>query len=190
MASRYGRNKKRQHRERIAELEKQNSSLTKDLRDTKTIAARLYRDLNALHEALNRITPYSAFLPPKALERDLRHFERVPFYVHRLVPHDPVFLDDPPWDDEPRYIDALEIPMYKVKTQLLEDRARFEYLIHFVAVGPKGDHRTAYHVSYEMLRMARGWEPIFARLTEDCLTALIGHMKKHHMGNPLPSRPR
>jgi hypothetical protein len=185
MGRRYGRNQKRKHRERIAELEAENRTLKDNFRDAKVVAGRLNRDMADLHRALNSITPYSAFLPPKSTSMRFDYLRQNAFRIDRLLELRPVILEgkDP---DQLLCIRTLDIPMLQVIAKVEADRDAFQYLIHFQAVSPKGRWRSRYLVSYEMLRRSRDWASVVNRIAESLVEQLMAGLRNPEQALPQP----
>lgn len=95
MSSRYGRNKKRRHRERIAALEKALTSEQVESGRGRRVSRDLDRKLQGLLEQLRAITPFSVLLPPLETE-----WNPGPFWEQSYVERVPQ-----PWirDEEERY---------------------------------------------------------------------------------------
>jgi len=176
MASRYGRNKKRKHRARIAELEKSLKATERTRDEWKRSASKAVNNLRVLHEALNRVTPYSVFLPPRALRFEADQFRHMPFRVEHLQGFPPAYLGNDA-ADEPICKEVLDIPVSHVRAAIEKDRDKFQTLIHFSAVGCEGTKRASYMVSDEAMYHMRDFEGVVGRITEDCLRLLLEEFK-------------
>jgi len=176
MASRYGRNKKRKHRARIAELEKGLKRTERSRNEWKQSADRAVNELRIIHEGLNRITPYSVFLPPCPQDFDSGQFRYMPLKVHQFQGFPPAYMGDDA-DDRPLFREVLEIPVSRVVAAIERDREQFQTLIHFTARSSAGTKRTHYLVSDEAMYHLRDFEGMMAHITEDCLRLLMEQYK-------------
>lgn len=173
MSKRYGRNQKRKHRERIAELELSETQLTYSRNLERVRADGLDGDLRQLHTALSSVTPYSAFVPPRVLQGfDVDSFRHIPFEV---IEETTLLAEMAAHPDHPFELvrNIRDIPVSRATAAIYKDRVKFRTLIHFKVQSSDGTRGIAYIVSDDALEMSRAPGAILEHVVEDCMKQLL-----------------
>jgi len=171
MGSRYGRNQKRRHRERIAELEKQNGKLWSDNSQAWGKVAKLRFELKELFEAIDAVQPLSALLKPTLVTLDPDQLRHLPFEQLNRLPMRELRVEMDPFGSVS--LERMEHWLFEITTEIRANPASFRHAIHLIARSPKETQQTNYFVDMAALKRAVDLPHVFSHVFEKMIHALV-----------------
>jgi hypothetical protein len=175
MGRRYGRNQKRRHREKIAELDAIQKRLLRHNTSLLNETVALKAELKTLVEEIDAITPLSALFKPTTKSLDPDQLMAMPFeFLERP--------EDRGFETEIRDIGAVafrrvQMNLYGIVGEVRSNPTKFKKAIHLIARSPKDKRRAVYYVSEDALDRGRDlhhvFEHIFQALIRDVVQKVI-----------------
>ncbi len=174
MASRYGRNQKRRHRARIAELERIERAVLKDNSKAWGMVKQLQLELKTLLEAIDAVQPLSAILPAKIRTMDPEWLRYGPYETVRKTND---FWDGVNVDLKPGVmhvpLERIRHYVYEIAAEIRNDPLKFEHCIHLIARSPKDTNIQAYYIDSVALAQAYSLPEVFERIFRKLIDALV-----------------
>lgn len=168
MAQRYGRKRRRQHRERIAALEREATEIAAQRNRAQAEAARLDYEMREWDEEIRRLLgPQSAFRCEVAEICSPHPIREMPI-MDRLRPFDmgdSVLMETPPRERIRRFVLTIE-----------RDDMRLKRLIRFMETDGRGG--VAYSISEEAARLGWGRREI-QYIAQSVAENMVGHFNDH-----------
>ena len=177
MGRRYGRNQKRRHREKIAELEKTQDRLLKKntlvLRNAQTVE----KELKLLVESIDAICPLSAILKPKTKVMNpdqLRYGE----FEYTEMDHGPyVSIGDA---DIPQTMPLRTVRrmLYEIIAEVQNNPVTLRQAIHLIARSPTDSQAVSYFVDMTALRQSRSMQHVYDHIIKTLANKLAMGMAR------------
>lgn len=157
MGRRYGRNQKRRHRARIAELEAEVASLKRAMERRTQERDRAAREVQRIVEEVRKVSPWSGLLEPRSVNGDTRD----PYILEHEVLH---------WG---RYEDTVRVPcrttVNRVIAQVVQDPQRFGCHVRLHA----REWGWQYYVDLEAIKHARDLSHVMDSVVDALKHALV-----------------
>lgn len=177
MSRRYGRNQKRRHRERIAELEKTQTRLLHANTRALEKAASVQEEMKLLIEAIDAICPLSAVLKPKVKPIDPGYVASGGFeYVEPGEHYAMIGVNDPIPMSVP--LTRVRRKLYEILAEVQDNPLEFKRAIHLIARSPDDHRRASYFVSMEALQSAREMHHVYEHAVKVVVNKLAKAMAR------------
>lgn len=172
MGSRYGRNQKRRHREKISELEAMQERLLHEQSSLIDEVVALKRELKILVEEIDSIAPLSAIFKPKVKVMDPDYLMVSPYEMVERA-EDLGFATDIR-DVGAVAFNRVRMNLYGIVATIRNEPAKFQKVIHLIARSPEDHRRSVFYVSEEALDRGRDLHHVFEHIFQTLIRDVVG----------------
>ncbi len=173
MGSRYGRNQKRRHRARIAELEKTQEAFIRNERKLSGQFEQAKFALRTLIKEIDRVAPLSALLKPKVrkIHPDTFRFAPLEEVEHIRENWGAFTLDSMP--KTPITLTRVHRELFSITGHIEECVRTFRTVIHLIAQSPTDKRHAVYYVSKGALNQSRFLSEVYEEITVRLISNLM-----------------